>query len=470
MFDAIKSISLFNIQSHEENHFYFKRTGLHRISAEGTSNSYGKSVLMRVIKVLFKQVRLDKETRLTLIREGAEYGVASVASFNGYRLSVVIHKESSKSFYMLEYQGQVIKKYLTDDYRSLLRVLGAHYFEEGDFSLNLYETKTALPFTHFSGTLNYKILDSASEIYKYRDLIETTSSNLTTIKHDKAMLETRLATVESQIASIDTEGLSTMKSDYEKLNSVYSKYKEVKAIRQPLLEVMDLYAKREEIKLNNYELYEPLMKDLEVLNSISPFINSIFQEYEDKRELEKFNQVNFKVIDSLYGELSTLAGIMQESRELSTNVNTANRLNNVVNTEMVYNLFNSFDTVSNINDNLVSTLTLLQQKNDNIVEPLNINPLLIEQQILEQLSESLLSLDESLKMKSSINLDFIDTQNALTDLNWLQSIESEAENLINNLSTYSEYEDKLCGISEHLELLSNEIGICEKCGQLLGVN
>lgn len=495
MMNAVKTLTIMGAQSHANTKLHFKRYGVHRISAEGSSNSHGKSVIMKMIYALNGEF-LDRESRSAIIRDDSEYAIASLESYNGYRLSVVIHEEKSKCFYMLEYKGQAVKKTLSDDYKELIKVLNFHKTEEFDYSLNVYKTKTTLPFTHFSGTQNEKILVSASEIPNYRKMLDSLTENIKVIEQDMALNKTRIASCESNLNLIrynyTQEDIDEFKL-YDRFVTDYQTYQKVHTQLEDLVVLKYQIEEHSKKTVINPSLTDSILTYARKINECSKLLsNAILDKEQAKNEKAKSDKIRF--VDKEIAIVSKLNESFKYLKEVVDSrhfLETSEKFNPSINLDIIENL----KAVQNhLKDIVEGRLNLIKIK---VSKPM------VETEYLRQLNDLHNSIntflqvknDEPKPVKKVVRLD-LKPLTVLKDihshLNWLnagivethKSRVSEPKcdiNLLLKLKSLGDSAVKLMELSysiksnkeimlktkSEISSLIDELGLCPTCGSEL---
>lgn len=343
MMDAVKRLTIMGAQSHENTVLNFNRYGVHRISAEGSSNSHGKSVIMKMIDVLAGE-NLDAESRRAIIRDGSDFALVSLESYNGYRLSAVVTLEKSDCFYMLHYKGQEIKKSLSDDYKELIKVLNFHKIDDFDYSLNRYKTKTTLPFTHFTGTQNEKILVSASEIEGYRRKLSILDELISTIDSDLNLNKIRVSGIESNLNDIKYKYSRDDIVNFNIFDNYVQSYDYTKELYLVIKDINDTRDKLNYLRNNKPTDVSFLSGTLVNIKKLNESIQYLSKAMEIKNKAKKMSETIKPVIN-----LNSALNLLQKIDELNGLLITILDIKKLINTKKCNKPIINLDSINNLN-------------------------------------------------------------------------------------------------------------------------
>lgn len=430
MMDAIKTLTIMGAQSHADTILNFKRYGVHRISAEGSSNSHGKSVIMKMMDVLSGEY-LDLESRRAIIRDDADFALVSLESYNGYRLSAVITEEKANCFYMLHYKGEAIKKSLSDDYKELIKVLNFHKVDDLDYSLNRYKTKTTLPFTHFTGSQNEKILVSASEIEGYRKKLSVLDENLAIIEQDLNLNKARISGTESALNDIKYKYTKDDIVNFNIFDTYVKNYDYTKDLFLSIKDVTDTHTKIKELQDNKPTDVSFLSNVLGYMKNLSEATQFLNKAKNVKLEIEELNKQAKPVCD-----LSTVLTLLHRIGDTKSLLDNSLYMKNLIKSQQRSKpiisiiVLNNLDSLSkSIKDRLSVQYEINVRKKDKPI---------IQLDILRHLD----SLTESLQSAKSILSVLTDKQVKHTPLDLT---------VLNNLEQYLLANNELCKIKKEIE-------------------
>lgn len=200
--NSLKTITLLNVQSHENTVLEFPETGIIRIYGD---NSNGKSVLVKGLWDVVNNGITKPKLRNSLIRRGCPYAELTYETYSGIKLFVHIHREAAQTYAELTRPGQeTVRRYLADKSIPLLvQELGFHYDEKNEISVNIHRDDDPFLFTSTKHSLNCDLMDSAmSDKYAERSLDEI-AKVISEIKKMKRQFEQAKAADEATLSAIN---------------------------------------------------------------------------------------------------------------------------------------------------------------------------------------------------------------------------------------------------------------------------
>ena len=157
-------VDLVNIQAISEAHIELRENSIIEFVGD---NSNGKSILAKVIDALTKGDLKDRETRRSLIKDGAEQGIFIITN-NKEQLGVLLKDEISECIVMyipnLDESDKKIVRPLSDreGVSAIIKKFGFRVYAGGDICLQLSPTFGAIPFVTTGGVVNGEIVDDIS--------------------------------------------------------------------------------------------------------------------------------------------------------------------------------------------------------------------------------------------------------------------------------------------------------------------
>lgn len=470
MIDALKTLVIYKIQSHESTVLRFNRTGVHRINGTGTGNSNGKSVIMKCLYALCLGEDLDKTGRESLINWDSEFGIIVGESYNGVKLTLFMHLEASKCFYELEVDGQKVRKYLSDDYKTLLKVFNFHYMPDEKFSLNRYKTKTALPFTHFSGTLNYKILDSASEVPEVKQTLEVIDEKLMIIKGHREDVTRKVVSLSEQLKLMDDSGIDEIRKKLLYVETLNDSYKELKPISNKIKEIIHVKEEKQNLVKINPEHYVQFGKELKRLNKLSINLTAVIDKTNEIEELRSKQVAPPKNLNQTINQVKLLESLGNLTKAIT---DTNKKMNEVSNVEKPIDLRELISIARNLGDlkYTVATNVVTQEKLaelvdipiERITEMRNVARQLYQ---LQDLSVSLIKTTKQLN-NSKEQQDILPINGIIEGLRSLGNMKRLTDYLSESYVKRLQLQETISNINSDIERLVEEVGLCEYCGNLL---
>ncbi|MER2114169.1 MAG: hypothetical protein ABS904_00270 [Solibacillus isronensis] len=468
MFEFIDEVALLNVQSHPKSIFKFKGASIHRISAEGTSNSYGKSVLRKALMTVFTARGKDKISRQTLIRKGFESCTIIVSSTSGLLVTLYLHLEEKHCYYELEYKDMTIKKYLRDDYQIILDILGFHYLKEEDYSLNFYVTKSTLPFTHFRPRLNYKVLESAKELPEYKLLMDDISDNLTRMEKEIRILDNTAGSYQFHIESLQNTNLEELEL-HERIVSNWIKYLEpVEQVVAPLKVIANSLKALEEIKMIPVNVVAPHMNNLHSLSESTKELNNLIA-LNNKSERLQEQYLDPDTVDTYIQPLSEVSQVQQAVTQLAQlNQQLANLPKPIQVVEVEPHL-TSLTNIKNLQQATTSLLTLNQQL-DTLPKPIkaeNVKRHLQAISHVENLQTQVKSFNELKQQLDGKQRFQLPNSELVMQLTTINNVLTATQQYTQQQEQIAIKQQQLAQLKEQVEMLANELDVCVTCGQLI---
>lgn len=464
MFGFISEVALLNVQSHKKSIFKFKGTGLHRISAEGTSNSFGKSVLRKALYTVFTPDNKSLDGRKALINYGSEDCYIIVSSTTGILITLYLHLEEKKCYYELEFEGELIRKYLRDDYQIILDILCFHYMAEEGYSLNFYKTKTALPFTHFRPRLNNKILDSASELPHYRIIMEDIEMNLNRMIREVSIIENTQSSFEFHLSSIAQDNIEDMFLEEKRLELWLGYIEPLEEVNPLGKSLITAYQEIASIEYIQTDILVDQIVQLDILNSCAKPLQRLI---ESQDQLTLLRVIEASRVHTYIEVMSSLS----ESKKLISSVKESNETLSELNNKSLHSEVTSLYKLMPFDDSSKSLkeLARLKFELDSVPRTCGLPVLTINN--LDRFSALNTSLQALLKYKT--NLDSLEVDNCKISKSHLSSLEpvNSVRDLILKLLELKreliESNTLKSSIQADLELIEKDLDICQSCGQMI---
>lgn len=468
MFEFIDEVALLNVQSHPKSIFKFKGASIHRIAAEGTSNSFGKSVLRKALMAVFTPRSKDKISRQTLIRKGFESCTIIVASTSGLLVTLYLHIEEKHCYYELEYKDMTIKKYLRDDYQIILDILGFHYLKEEDYSLNFYITKSTLPFTHFRPRLNYKVLESAKELPEYKLLMDDISDNLTRMEKEIRILDNTAGSYQFHIESLQNTNLEELEL-HERIVANWVKYLEpVEQVVAPLKEIANSLKALEEVKMIPVDVITPHVDNLHSLSESTKELNNLIALKSKSEQLHE-QYLDPDTVDTYIQPLSEVSQVQQAVIQLAQLKQQLANLPKPIQVGEVKPHLSALSELKRLQQATSSLLSMNQQL-EQLPKPIKADKVKRHLQAigcvenLQKQVKSFKELKQQLDNKRQFQLPNVELVMQLSTLN----------NAVTATQQYAQQQEQiaikqrqLAQLKQEVEMLADELEVCVTCGQLI---
>lgn len=472
MLGYFKEILLINVQSHPMSLFQFDGLKIHRIRGSVFSNSEGKSVLRKAIEALLTPWGKNKIERRALIRRqgGNKFCRIIALSRDDIYLELYLHLEEKHCYYIMKQGDFEVKKYLSDDYETLLNIAGLHFLKDERYSLNIYVTKEALPLTHFRPRLNYKIIDSARGIKDYDLLMADIDFNLKSIKDELRILGNFKGTHELQLSKMlgMEERLDKRQKEYETVKFYLDTYQAFEESHTSLSDATSMLTKADSMISGDPSPIKNVLKQVQFLHDLSTRISYAIKKQEDLNSMDIPQDVSF-----MKEPLSLISEYTDFASNLSKAVNYKQELDNTNISPDVSAVKEALDLVRDYHNLLQSTKESIKYREE--LDKANVRPNPMPIQIIssvlypmqELLHADLHNKQAYLTKLESETIDVRPVNKVLDILTQVQSLSNLTNTLYNKEQIIHHKEQELRDMEVEIKKMEELLPRCECCGQLL---
>lgn len=218
------TIDLVNVQAISKAHIEFKDNTIVEFIGD---NSNGKSILSKVVEALTKNDLKDKETRMSLIKDGTEQAVI-LFTHNQEQLGIILEQEVSKSYILyipnkdndsVRYVRCINDKEGCD---AMIKKFGFRVYSDGDICLQLSPTFGAVPFVTTGGGTNYDIVQDITTDKVAEEFLKTFKTiTFPVLKARTSNLKSQRDSAQSILDNLEVYDWKEYERLAEELNLVY---------------------------------------------------------------------------------------------------------------------------------------------------------------------------------------------------------------------------------------------------------